>query len=280
MRRRSTGAMWQFRPIGVDHGCRAELVRRVESQDGRREVTQALIAGGLMPRPILIVLTFAASLARTDGAAAQTTKNDYGDAKTWLCRPGRQDACAVDQTTTIVAADGTLTRETWKPTPTRRSTASTCIPTVSTDPTPNSDMTPEPAENDVVRAQFARFASQCRVYAPLYRQVTLAALARLRRPAARCTLDRALAYNDVVDAWNHYLRARQQGPRRRADRPLAGLGSCYAADSQRDRRQAGAVEDRLGAPARHQPRRCRRARTSAARSRTCRSAIRRRRRAA
>ena len=54
-------------------------------------------------------------LALAVSASAQTAKNDYSDPKTWLCRPGRQDACAVDLTTTIVAADGTLKREEFKP---------------------------------------------------------------------------------------------------------------------------------------------------------------------
>ena len=32
------------------------------------------------------------------------TPNDYTDAKTWLCRPGRTgDACDIDLTTTVVA---------------------------------------------------------------------------------------------------------------------------------------------------------------------------------
>jgi hypothetical protein len=57
----------------------------------------------------LFVLTLAAS------ASAQTANNDYSDPKTWLCRPGRQDACAVDLTTTIVAAHGSLKREEFKP---------------------------------------------------------------------------------------------------------------------------------------------------------------------
>ena len=38
--------------------------------------------------------------------------NDYSDGATWLCRPGRQDACAVDLTATVIASDGTMTRET------------------------------------------------------------------------------------------------------------------------------------------------------------------------
>jgi len=32
--------------------------------------------------------------------------NNYADAKSWLCRPGQHDACDVDLTTTVIAADG------------------------------------------------------------------------------------------------------------------------------------------------------------------------------
>ena len=47
-------------------------------------------------------------------AAAEIKPNDYRDDTSWLCRPGRKgDACDVDLTTTVVAADGTLTRETF-----------------------------------------------------------------------------------------------------------------------------------------------------------------------
>src|SRR4029450_12698022 len=38
----------------------------------------------------------------------------YGKPETWLCRPGRQDACAIDLTTSGIAADGTLTNEAWR----------------------------------------------------------------------------------------------------------------------------------------------------------------------
>jgi hypothetical protein len=71
-------------------------------------------------------------------------------------------------------------------------------------------MIPGPEEKGVVRAQFARFASRCRVYAPLYRQITLSAL----RAAIRgnpIPMDRALAYNDVLDAWNYYLEHDSHG---------------------------------------------------------------------
>jgi hypothetical protein len=151
----------------------------------------------------------AAVSAPSNAIAAQP--NDYGDGRTWLCRPGRHDACDVDLTTTVVASDGTLTRETWSATPNAPIDCFYVYPTVSTDPTPNSDMTADPAELNVVRQQFARFASACRPYAPLYRQVTLAGLRRMLGAGGGGALDRGLQYDDVRDAWNHYLEHDNQG---------------------------------------------------------------------
>lgn len=142
--------------------------------------------------------------------AAPPDKNDYSDEKNWLCRPGRQDACAVDLTTTIVEADGKLTREAWQPDPGAPIDCFYVYPTVSTDPTPNSDMVADAPERGVVRSQLARFGSRCRVYAPLYRQATLTAL-RAATAGNPMTVDRGLAYNDVLDAWNSYLERDNQG---------------------------------------------------------------------
>ena len=153
---------------------------------------------------------FLLALALAAPAAAQTAKNDYSDGKSWLCRPGRQDACAVDQTTTIVAADGTLTREEWKANPNAPIDCFYVYPTVSTDPGGNSDMIAGAEENGVVRAQLARFASQCKVYAPLYRQATLTAL-RAATTDSPIPVDRTLGYNDVLDSWNSYLQHDNNG---------------------------------------------------------------------
>ncbi|HUP22805.1 MAG TPA: DUF3089 domain-containing protein [Thermoanaerobaculia bacterium] len=129
---------------------------------------------------------------------------DYGDDDSWLCRPGRQDACAIDMSTTVVAADGKLERESWAADPKAPIDCFYVYPTVSLDTTPNSDMSAGPEELNVIRQQFARFASQCRPFSPLYRQVTLTAL-RAGIGGQPMAVDRALGYNDVRDAWNHYL---------------------------------------------------------------------------
>ena len=141
---------------------------------------------------------------------AKPAKNDYAKPSAWLCRPGRKDACSVDLTTTVVAADGTLTREKWVA---DRKAPIDCFyvyPTVSADKTPNSDMRAGPEEKNVVLHQLARFGSRCRLYAPLYRQVTLTAL-RAGMAGKTVAADRELAFNDVADAWSHYLAHDNKG---------------------------------------------------------------------
>ncbi|HKT78750.1 MAG TPA: DUF3089 domain-containing protein [Vicinamibacterales bacterium] len=143
-------------------------------------------------------------------AASSAAKNDYADAKSWLCRPGRQDACAIDHTATVVAADGTLTREAWTADPNAPIDCFYVYPTISTDQSQYSDMNPDPAEINVVAQQFARFAAKCRVYAPLYRQVTLQTLTR-GLAGGSAPLDRGLGFDDVKDAWHYYLEHDNQG---------------------------------------------------------------------
>jgi hypothetical protein len=173
-----------------------------------------------MPRILIFALALFVVLCGASAALAQTqaqpatpaaaSKNDYSDGKNWLCRPGRQDACAVDLNATVVAADGKLKQEKWSANPKAPVDCFYVYPTVSSDPTPNSDMNAGPEELSVIRAQAARFGSECRVFAPLYRQITLTAL-RSAIAGRPMTADRMLTYNDVVDAWKHYLANDNQG---------------------------------------------------------------------
>lgn len=159
----------------------------------------------------------AACMALSGAACAQPSppgpqpKNDYAKEAAWLCRPGRADACAQDQTATIVAADGTTRLEAFKADAKAPVDCFYVYPTVSTDPGGNSDMSIDPAETIVAEQQFARFGQACRTFAPMYRQVTLAALRRVMTGLAS-NGDEALAYGDVRDAWNAYL-ARDNGGR-------------------------------------------------------------------
>jgi hypothetical protein len=148
-----------------------------------------------------------------DSAQPAAEKNDYSKGDTWLCRPGRKDAfdaCAVDLSTMVIAANGKMTREDWSADPKAPVDCFYVYPTVSNDPGGNSDMTPGPEEKAVIRAQFARFASKCRVFAPMYRQVTLTAL-RAGIAGTPIPVNRLMAYGDVRDAWNYYLEHDNQG---------------------------------------------------------------------
>ena len=78
--------------------------------------------------------------------APPPTPNRLRRSKTWLCRPGRTTPAPSITSTTVVAADGKLTRETWTADPSAPIDCFYVYPTVSTDPTPNSDMNPDPAE--------------------------------------------------------------------------------------------------------------------------------------
>lgn len=165
--------------------------------------------------------TSAASPARSAaGAPAQeasdkspAAKNDYGNPDNWLCRPGlaaEKDACAVDLSTTVIAADGSTRVEQFTPNPNPPIDCFYVYPTVSTQPGGNADMAADPEERAVIRAQFARFASQCRPYAPLYRQATLAAIVAAATGRV-LPVDRAMVYNDILDAWNYYLAHDNKG---------------------------------------------------------------------
>ena len=135
---------------------------------------------------------------------------DYGQDATWLCKPGRHDACDIDLSTTVVQASGTLKREPFHAATNAPIDCFYVYPTISTDPGQNSDMTADPAERNVIAQQFARFSQVCKVYAPLYRQITLAGL--------RSGLNRGLdglssgpQFDDVKNAWQYYLEHDNKG---------------------------------------------------------------------
>lgn len=150
--------------------------------------------------------TATAVLAAAEPRGVAPPKNDYADPASWLCRPRRAaDACGrSDQRATVVRADGSTRLEPFRANEAAPIDCFYVYPTVSLDPGGNASMKAGPQEIAVVKQQFARFASVCRPYAPLYRQATLTAL-RSSLGGKAATVDRALAYNDIKDAWNYYL---------------------------------------------------------------------------
>ena len=130
---------------------------------------------------------------------------DYARAELWLCRPGRQDACAIDLDASVVEANGRIGVERHRA---GASAAVDCFyvyPTVSTEPTANSDLVAGDDERRVVASQFARFGSVCRTFAPMYRQVTLSALRAAMTGQPMSAANGKLGYDDVRAAFRHYI---------------------------------------------------------------------------
>ncbi|TPG05846.1 DUF3089 domain-containing protein [Sphingomonas oligophenolica] len=159
------------------------------------------------------IVALAATLTVPAGAqtaASPSPTPDYTQDAAWLCRPSRADACAANLDVTVVRADGKQTVERFRPAAAPAFDCFYVYPTVSNDPTPNSDITAGPEEQAVATAQAARFASKCRVFAPLYRQVTLTALRQTMTGGAPA-VDRAMALADVTAAWKSYLARDNKG---------------------------------------------------------------------
>ncbi|WP_373007522.1 DUF3089 domain-containing protein [Hyphomonas sp.] len=147
-------------------------------------------------------------------AAAQAPgfeQNDYADMANWLCHPDKaSDACAIDLTATAIAADGTTSIIPFEPAVDPEFDCFYIYPTVSFDPTPNSDMTPGPEELNVVANQFARYGETCRLFAPIYRQRTLLEL-RTQMMTGQSTANAEMRYADVIDSWNTYMKDQNNG---------------------------------------------------------------------
>ena len=151
----------------------------------------------------------ALAIATPASAQPQSPAPDYTKDSAWLCLPGRADVCSTPLTTTALnpSGYGSVGKSSVAKDP-----PIDCFyvyPTVSRDQGMNSDLKPS-EEIGAAQAQFARFASVCRPFAPIYRQMTLGAIEAY---AAGANIDAAakLAYGDVLAAWRNYLATKNDG---------------------------------------------------------------------
>ena len=134
---------------------------------------------------------------------------DYSKDSAWLCLPGRADTCSTPLPTTALNPNGygsTGQSSVAKDPPLD------CFyvyPTVSRDQGMNSDLNVS-EEKAAAEVQFARFAGVCRTFAPIYRQMTVGAVAAYSA-GADITEAANLAYSDVAAAWRNYLATKNDG---------------------------------------------------------------------
>lgn len=132
---------------------------------------------------------------------------DYARPDHWLCRPGRQDACARPLDATVLTPRGVSGLESPRADPAAAVDCFYVYPTVSADRSPNSDLIPdEKGEIAIATDQAARFGPVCRVYAPMYRSITAPS-----GPGGGPTGSADLAYADVRAAWRRYMSSDNGG---------------------------------------------------------------------
>ena len=151
----------------------------------------------------------------TAGPSATVSPSAVPSETVWLCRPGLADnPCESDLTTTVASADGTSTTEEASPAEEPPIDCFYVYPTVSGQKTLNANLDIDPEQTAIAVQQASRFSQVCRVYAPMYRQLTLAAItgASGEEPPAGDTAEtQAIAYGDVLSAWQDYLAHYNEG---------------------------------------------------------------------
>jgi hypothetical protein len=158
----------------------------------------------------LVVLALALGALFSPAAPAAKKPKKVKDTTVWLCKPGIPDnPCEPGFDTTLLSPSGQIIgTQTLKPDKKRKIDCFYVYPTVSDDKSANSDLSIDPEERSIALYQAARYGLHCRVFAPMYRQVTLQGIlgsGSIPPEAGQ------LAYGDVLAAWKTYLRKYNQG---------------------------------------------------------------------
>ena len=160
----------------------------------------------LLPAVHLLVASFVICVSSSLwlAASAKAAPSASATPTVWLCRPGlAKNPCTAPLTTTVVRPNGSRSIQTARP---ARNPPIDCFyvyPTVSQQKAVNANLHIDPQEQAVAHAQASRFSQVCRVYAPMYPQLTLSAISK--GPTAIPAQGAVTAYLGVLSAWKDYL---------------------------------------------------------------------------
>jgi hypothetical protein len=151
-----------------------------------------------LPIAVTLALSIGSSAAAADTAGA------------WLCRPGAEEPCVEDLNALEVDAHG---KRTPAPFVEAKDAPIDCFyvyPTVSSEKGPYADTRPSAEIVAAAHGQAGAFASKCRLFAPLYRQLTLPVLLGHEKTGGP-PLSYDAPYQDVLAAWRSYLQNDNHG---------------------------------------------------------------------
>ena len=153
---------------------------------------------------LMVLTALAVTLAMSGTATAANTKS------VWLCRPRKSpDPCEASRESTEVTYSGNERKEQKVAVGKTKTPPIDCFyvyPTVSEQEGPNANLTIEPQETQIAIDQASRFSQVCKVYAPMYPQLTLKAIKGTIPPEAGTK-----AFVGVLDAFKEYLTKFNKG---------------------------------------------------------------------
>jgi hypothetical protein len=160
--------------------------------------------------PILVLGAVLSGCTHAGAAPAVETPRitslaPYDRIDAWVCRPDMpDDPCRQDLDATELRPDGQLVSLPFTPAAHPTADCFYVYPTVDMGPVPgnHTDFTDTTMIRETTRAQVARFTSVCRVFAPLYRQMTIGTYVA---PADEHQRRFEIAFQDVLAAFRYYL---------------------------------------------------------------------------
>jgi len=192
-------------------GRRGRTARHLYEAAGAHGPARLLRFRDAPPAWVTTVAVAVALVATALGPAgtAAPARAQESSSTVWLCRPGLADnPCESDLTTSVVQPDGTQRIERAKPAKRPSVDCFYVYPSVSAQPTVNANLNVDPELRAVAESQASRFSQTCRVFAPVYPQLTVVATVAAGADAARA---RAVAYDGVLSAWRDYLAHDNKG---------------------------------------------------------------------
>jgi hypothetical protein len=156
-------------------------------------------------RRLVIGLLAMVALGACAASGAQAAKT------VWLCKPGQAaNPCKASRTATVVTYPGGVRKEALQKSVNSGAPPIDCFyvyPTVSEQEGPNANLTIEPEETQIAIDQASRFSQNCRVFAPMYPQLTLKAIESGPIPQK----DLVTAYLGVLSAFEEYMQHFNKG---------------------------------------------------------------------
>ncbi|HLI31313.1 MAG TPA: DUF3089 domain-containing protein [Solirubrobacteraceae bacterium] len=168
----------------------------------------SLAAGRVRCRGIAL-LCATALFALGGGAGSAAAAVEGTPEAVWLCKPGlAHNPCLASEETTVELADGSSFVTNPRPAGNPPIDCFYVYPTVSSQGAENASLEIDPEEEAIAEAQASRFSQDCKLYAPIYPQLTLQAI---NNPGGISPEGAIKAYLGVRAAFLEYLERYNHG---------------------------------------------------------------------